>query len=285
MSIQDHFLFDYIVLAFPCVAAFIYVILSSKATYGINILASNIALTLLASFLLMANLSIELEVAVIAISWLSILCISFISNNDSNFGFKLYYRRFQKKRRRIKSDIFNLKSILENANKLSSDELFNEILPLKNIKMEYKLTSLMSGNISRYNLQTKINDMKTSAWFLVFVAYMVVGIAILYVANLTINDHLIILLSATIAYLILAPYVIMYFLRNRMIQHINTSIINPFNQLIAERNELIISIEEILLDRGFPKRRLEEDLSLEKNELMENQLNPINNVNLVEIEI
>ncbi|SDM38784.1 hypothetical protein SAMN05518871_10197 [Psychrobacillus sp. OK028] len=287
MSIQDHFLFDYIILSYPCVTAFIYVILSSKTTYGINILASNIVITLLISYFLMANLSIKLEFAVIAISWSSILFISFISNSNSNLGFKLYYRRFQKKRRRIKSDIFTLKSKLENANKLSSDELFSVILPLKNIKMEYKLTSLMSGNISRFNLHTKVNDMKTSAWFLVFLAYMVVGIAILYMANLAINDHLIILLSATIAYLILAPYVIMYFLKNRMVQHINSAIINPFNHLIAERNELIMSIEQILLDRGFSKRRLEEceDLSLERNEITENQHETLNNVKLLEIEI
>ncbi|MFJ7825393.1 hypothetical protein [Psychrobacillus sp. NPDC096623] len=287
MSIQDHFLFDYIILSYPCVTAFIYVILSSKTTYGINILASNIVITLLISYFLMANLSIKLEFAVIAISWVSILFISFISNSNSNFDLKLYYRRFQKKRRHLKSDIFTLKSKLDNANKLSNEELFSVILSLKNIKMEYKLTSLMSGNISRFNLHTKVNDMKTSAWFLVFVAYLVVSIAILYMANLAINDHLIILLSATIAYLILAPYVIMYFLKNRMVEHINSTIINPFNQLITERNELIMSIEEILLDRGFSKRRLEEceDLSLERNEIMENQQETLNNVKLMEIEI
>lgn len=286
MSIHDHVLFDYIVLSYPCVTAFLYVIFSSKTTYGVNILAGNIAFTLLISYFLIAIFSINFELAVVAISWLSILFISLISNRHSNFGFKLYYRHFQKKRRLLKADIFTLKTQLENATTLSNVELFSVIQPLESIKMEHKLTSLMSGNVSRYNLQSKVNDMKTSAWFLVFVAYLVIGIVILYIANLATNDSVIILLSATIAYLILAPYVIMYLLKNRMVQHINSTIVYPFNQLIAERNDLIKMIEQILQDRGFPNRRLEESEKMSfRNEATENQQEVLNNGNLVEIEI
>lgn len=284
MSVQDHLLFDYIILTYPCVIAFIYVILSNKATYGINILASNIVITLLITFLVLTNFSLNLEFTVLAVSWVSILFISLVSNGHANLGFRLYYRRFQKKRRQIKGDIFTLNRSLENANSLSNDELFSTILPLKSIKMEFKLTSLLSGNISRYNLHPKVNDMKTIAWFLVFVAYLIVGIVILYVTNVATNSYGIILLSATIAYLILAPYVIMYILKNRMVQHINTTIVYPFNELIKERNELIQKIEQILLDRGFPINELEEyENSCQRNSFTEEQQEVSNHVNFAEI--
>jgi len=287
MSFHDHLFFDYIVLSYPCITAFIYIIFSSKTMYGISILVSNIIITLLGSYFLIAYTSINPGFAVIAISWLSILFISLISNKDTNFGYKLYYRRFQQKRRHIKADIFVLKKKLENENKLINEELFSVIEPLKNIEMEYKLTSLLSGKVSKYNLQTKISDMKTNAWFLVFVAYLIVGIVILYITNFAINGYVLIFLSATIAYLILTPYVVMYFLKNRMVSHINSTIVYSINQLITERNELIETIEQILLNRGFSKSRLEEyrKIRYQRNEFTEQHDETSNNGNLLGIEI
>ena len=287
MNVHDHLFFDYIALSYPFVTAFIYIILSNKATYGINILASNISITLLISYFLKVIFPINIEPTLLVISWISILLISLLSNGQSNLGFKLYYRRFQKKRRHIKADIFTMRKQIEKANNLSNEELYRTISSFRNINMEYKLTSLLSGNISRFNLQTKVNDMKTIGWFLVFVSYLVVSIVILYAFNIEASNYGIILLSATIAYLILAPYVIMYILKNRMVRYINSTIIYPINNLIAERNELIEMIEQILHERGFTNRRLEEydDMHFLSNNVMEDQQEISGSLNLIKMEI
>lgn len=275
---------EILALTLPVVASCIYVILSNKAEYGISILMNNTIGSLAIAFLI-NTITEKLEIlpsfdvydSVLVMTWISTFVISFLYQEEPFQGFKLGYQRYLNERDEIYLDINALKRNLENADQLSTEELFQTINPLKNIRLESNISELLPRTITRFNLHEKRKEMRVTNWLLVFGAYTLFGAGAFYQYQTYEVEWFILMLSALI-YLLAVPVATHVVLTKKMIQYVNTKIIDPFNILILERKELIHHIKEILLARGYTAMTIAEfeDVYSAKNERFETPETPLN---------
>lgn len=277
MLMQNFFSVEVLVRLFPIVVSCIYVMLSNKVEHGISILMSNTITSLAVAYLLIFFAermdmlpTVSVYEAVVAITWLATIAISFLYNDKPFPGFKLGYQRFLNEKKEIKHDIYTLKKSISNANELSNDELFNVINPLKNIPLEKNIKELLIRTVTRYDLQEKRKEMKSTTWLLVFCAY-ILYIAVSIYAYRTYNiDYLIFFIFGPM-YFLSVPYLISLVLYKNMIRFVNKNIIDPFNKLISVRKTLIENIKDLLQERGYTEMTTQEFedvylLKIEKNE-------------------
>lgn len=257
LLMKNHELLDILLLIYPVIVSCLYVILSSKVEDGFSILISNTISSLgIASLLTVftSNMSIfstfSLYDMVLAVTWLSTIVMAFLFNNDPKQLFQLCYQRFLEEKETIQKDIATLKQQVTNADQLSDEDLFHIINPLKSIHMEKVITKVLPSSVTRYNLQGKCREKNATTWLLVFGAYLVYLGFSLYLSNAYDVSSLLLLLFGII-YCIITPIIISRYLYKKLIDHVNTAIVIPFNRLNDERNTLVKSIKVILQERGF----------------------------------
>ncbi|WP_391207782.1 hypothetical protein [Psychrobacillus sp. L4] len=249
--------FNFLVLTYPVVVSCIYVILSKKVENGIIILISNTISSFGISYLVVFMINkmnilstFSIYNAILAVTWLCTIGISLLVTCIPYSGFQLGYQRFLQEKNGIQNDIHILKRNVTDVDQLSDEDILHLINPLRAIKMEKYITRVLPGAVTRYNLHEKRKDMKAKTWFLVFCATLLYTVVSLNIYKATNNSHIFGLLIGAFVYCLLTYRVVCIILNKKMVKYVNKKIIYPFNKLNEERNALIKTLKENLLDRG-----------------------------------
>ncbi|QFF98059.1 hypothetical protein PB01_04075 [Psychrobacillus glaciei] len=249
--------FNFLVLTYPVVVSCIYVILSKKVENGITILISNTISSYGIScfFVFVINKmnilsTFSIYNGILAITWLCTIGISLLFTSIPYSGFQLGYQRFLQEKNGIQNDIHILKRNVTNVDQLSDEDILHLINPLRAIKMEKYITRVLPGVVTRYNLHEKRKEMKVNTWFLVFCATLLYTVFSLNVYKAPTNSYIFGLLIGAFVYCLLTYRVVSIILNKNMVKYVNNKIIYPFNKLNEERNALIKTLKENLLDRG-----------------------------------
>lgn len=249
--------FNILVVTYPVVVSCIYVIVSKKVENGIAILISNTISSFGISYLVVFMINkmnilstISIFDGILAVTWLTTIGISLLFTSVPHSGFQLCYQRFLQEKDGIQNDIHILKQNVTDVDQLSDEAIFHLINPLRAIKMEKYITKVLPGAVTRYNLHEKRKEMKVITWFLVFCANLLYAVVFLNVYKAPNNSYIFVLLIGAFVYCLLTYRVVSIILNKMMVKYVNEKIIYPFNELNEERNALINTLKDNLLDRG-----------------------------------
>ena len=237
-------------LTFPVAVSCIYVSLSKKAEHGFRIVTINTATSIAMAYLMSLLIETPMTKTILLATWISTLLISFMYNNESRLQFMLGYQRFLTQKESLKKEIFLLKRALFNANELQAKELLEVIHSLKDFNRERLLKNLSPGIITRFDLQDKHKQLKSSLWLIVFGAYAIYASIALYISQFS-PDYLVAILIFAPLYYLSVPYITSQLLYKSLVRYVNKQFIIPYNKLMDTRNNLKEELSNLLIKRGY----------------------------------